>query len=89
MEFLETEWLRKKEAKCNRGSRSFTENLLPEIQVPAHCKIFSLSSCASNAYLCLGQPYQSTSLELFDGKGRRLAHIARSEIGRKVQSKKP
>jgi len=88
MDSLEVEWLRKKEGKANVAYHSSADSSFPKTEIPAHCKIFSLSSCTSKAYLSLGEPEQAISLELFDKKGRRKAHIARNEAGRKVQPKR-
>jgi hypothetical protein len=55
-----------------------------KIKVPAHCKLFSKSSCTSDVSLELAEPYQSFSLELIDDNNRRIARIGQNEIRRKI-----
>ena len=48
------------------------------IEVPPSHKMFSLSSCTSNPYQSLCEPFQAFGLELVDSKGRRQAYISRT-----------
>lgn len=56
-------------------------------KTPAFCKLFSLSSCSSQASSLLREPKQSIGLELVDKKGKRLARIFQNEMVRKGEVK--